>query len=122
MPNYKDPDGNLHYLDDADFAHLLPAGSIEISDEEADAIDSEKNPPMTQNEQINAQIVALEVSNPITHRMLREFILGFSQVIAASQGVTRVQLLDPKDQHYLHAFAAFVDVNSKAAALRAQLT
>lgn len=37
MPNYKDPAGGLHFLDDASFAHLLPVGSIEITDAEAES-------------------------------------------------------------------------------------
>jgi hypothetical protein len=36
--NYKSPDNSLHYLDSAEFEYLLPAGSIAISDEEAEAL------------------------------------------------------------------------------------
>lgn len=35
MPNYRAPDGGIHFLDSSDFEHLLPSGSIEISEEEA---------------------------------------------------------------------------------------
>ena len=38
MPNYKDPSGKLHFLDDDKFAHLLPDGCIEITAEEAEAL------------------------------------------------------------------------------------
>ena len=38
MPNYKDPAGGLHFLDDASFAHLLPAGSVQITDAEAESM------------------------------------------------------------------------------------
>ena len=38
MPNYKDTSGNLHFLDDAAFAYLLPVGSEEISAAEAQAL------------------------------------------------------------------------------------
>jgi len=72
------------------------------------------------NADINAQIIALEAANPITHRTQREFILGVSQVVAALQGVTPAQLLNPADPHYSHAFAAFFDVNQQTIALRAQ--
>lgn len=74
------------------------------------------------NQSINEQILALEAANPISHRTMREFILGVSQVIAGLQGMTPAQLLDPKDPHYSHAFAAFADVNAKTIALRAQKT
>ena len=36
--HYKSPDNSLHFLDDDSFAHLLPAGSVSISDEEASTI------------------------------------------------------------------------------------
>ena len=38
MPNYKDTNNNVHFLDDSSFSRLLPQGSIEISDDEAEAI------------------------------------------------------------------------------------
>jgi hypothetical protein len=36
--HYKAPDNSLHYLDDDAFAYLLPAGSIQITDAEAEAM------------------------------------------------------------------------------------
>tara|TARA_R110000822_G_scaffold5955_6_gene25188 strand:+ start:2412 stop:2678 length:267 start_codon:yes stop_codon:yes gene_type:complete len=36
--HYKDPDNSLHFLDSAKFEHLLPAGSVQITDEEAEAL------------------------------------------------------------------------------------
>lgn len=44
MPHYKDGSGKLHYLDDAAFVHLLPAGSVEITEGEA-AIQQSNIPP-----------------------------------------------------------------------------
>ena len=38
MPHYKAPDNSLHFLDDEAFVHLLPAGSVPITDEEAEAL------------------------------------------------------------------------------------
>jgi hypothetical protein len=38
MPHYKDLDNKLHFLDDASFAHYLPAGCVEITEEEAIAL------------------------------------------------------------------------------------
>lgn len=35
MPHYKAPDNSLHFLDDAAYAHLLPVGSIQITEQEA---------------------------------------------------------------------------------------
>lgn len=38
MPYFKDKTGGLHFLDNASFAHLLPSDSVEITDEEAEAL------------------------------------------------------------------------------------
>ncbi len=38
MPHYKAPDNALHFIDSPDYEYLLPAGSVPITDEEADAI------------------------------------------------------------------------------------
>ncbi len=38
MSHYKAPDNSLHFLDDDAFVHLLPEGSIAITDEEAEAL------------------------------------------------------------------------------------
>jgi len=35
--NYKAPDNSLHFIE-PEFAHLLPAGSVQITDEEAEAL------------------------------------------------------------------------------------
>lgn len=35
---YKDPQNNLHSIDSSEYEHMLPAGSVPISDTEADAI------------------------------------------------------------------------------------
>ena len=38
MPNYKAPDNSVHFIDSTAFEHLLPAGSVPITDEEAEAL------------------------------------------------------------------------------------
>lgn len=38
MPHYKDLDNKLHFLEDASFAHYLPDGCVEITEEEATAL------------------------------------------------------------------------------------
>lgn len=35
MPYFKDTKNKVHFLEDSGFSHLLPSGSVEISDEEA---------------------------------------------------------------------------------------
>jgi hypothetical protein len=36
--HYKAPDNSVHFLDDDSFVHLLPAGSVQITDDEAEAL------------------------------------------------------------------------------------
>ena len=36
--HYKAPDNSLHFLDDDSFVHLLPVGSFQITDEEAESL------------------------------------------------------------------------------------
>jgi len=38
MPHYKDLNNGLHFSDDSSFAYLLPEGSVEITDEEAETL------------------------------------------------------------------------------------
>lgn len=53
MPHFKDLENNVHFLDSIDFIHLLPKGSVEITDEEADELTAPPAPS------INEQIVAV---------------------------------------------------------------
>lgn len=38
MPHYKDTNSALHWLDDAQYEYMLPAGSVQITDEEAETL------------------------------------------------------------------------------------
>ena len=38
MPHYKDTENKLHWLDDAGYEHFLPAGSVQITEEEAESL------------------------------------------------------------------------------------
>ena len=38
MPHYKDYNNQVHFIESGEFINLLPAGCVEITDEEADAI------------------------------------------------------------------------------------
>ena len=48
--NYKDLENNLHFLDSTEFEHLLPAGCVQIADDEADSIRLSKVVPPTYSE------------------------------------------------------------------------
>ena len=71
MPYFKDKTGGVHFLDDAAFKHLLPQGCIEITDAEAEIL---QTPPLAPDELIKQQIAALEAT--ISERRKREAILG----------------------------------------------
>ena len=43
--NYKAPDNSLHFLDDSAFEYLLPAGSVQITDAQAEAMRPVIPPP-----------------------------------------------------------------------------
>ena len=45
MPYYKDPQNKLYFLDDAGHASLLPAGCVQITAAEADALRQPPPPP-----------------------------------------------------------------------------
>lgn len=38
MTHYKAPDNSLHFLDSSEHEYMLPAGSVQITDAEADSI------------------------------------------------------------------------------------
>ena len=50
MPNYKNTNNNLYFLDDASFAYLLPTGCIPITAEEAESIRISQLPVIDPNE------------------------------------------------------------------------
>jgi len=38
MPHYKSPDNSLHFLDSVEYESMLPAGSVQITDAQAEAL------------------------------------------------------------------------------------
>ena len=57
--NYKDLQNKLHYLNDDSFAHLLPAGCVPITDEEAVILTAP--PPLTPEQLLKAIEQAIEM-------------------------------------------------------------
>ena len=45
--HYKTPDNSLHFIDSVDYQHLLPSGSVQITDEEAATIRAASAPVLT---------------------------------------------------------------------------
>jgi len=48
--HYKDLEDNLHFLDSAEFEHLLPVGCVQITNDEAETIRLSKVVPPTYQE------------------------------------------------------------------------
>ena len=72
MPYFKDKTGGVHFLDNADFKHMLPQGCIDITDAEAEILQTP--PPPSADELVKRQITSLEAT--ISERRQREAILG----------------------------------------------
>lgn len=92
--------------------------SVTVTNQVTEKTTDEKR--LITNRAINQEILDLELANPITHRTQREFIIGISTAIAAAQGITAAQMLDPASPYYSHAYAAFVGVNEATVELRGQ--
>lgn len=60
--HYKSPDNSLHFLDDDSLVHLLPKGSIAITDEEVKTL-LPKSPTLTLADVRNMRDALLEVSD-----------------------------------------------------------
>lgn len=48
MPFYKDTDSRIHFLDDAEFADILPSGSVRITNAEARKAQAAANAPTSE--------------------------------------------------------------------------
>jgi hypothetical protein len=70
MAHYKDSSNKLHFLASADYEHLLPAGCVPITDQEAVDIRIASIVPPTVQDKIHT----LEAT--VTQRRLREAALG----------------------------------------------
>jgi hypothetical protein len=53
--HYKAPDNSLHFLDSDKYEHLLPSGSVQITDEEAATIRAASAPVLTYAQQRAAE-------------------------------------------------------------------
>ena len=81
MQHYKALDDSVHFIDPA-YEHLLPAGSLPITEEEAQALRAIAAVPPTPLQ----EIAALETAKPVTHRMLRELTLSVAEIASAITG------------------------------------
>ena len=105
--NYKALDNSLHVIE-PEFAHLLPVGSVPITEEEAEAL-RQPTPPTPRD-----LLAKLDADNALTQRNLREVILlmaeGFKQATGGALDLSQVR-----------GVAIVAAVEAQAEALRAQL-
>ena len=107
--NYKAPDNSLHFLDDDSFAHLLPAGSVPITEQEAEALRPVPPPPT-----VAQQLDALDAANALTQRNLRETVMLMAEAFKQVTG-------GADDMSTIPGVAKVYEVEAQAAVLRAQL-
>lgn len=97
--HYKAPDNSLHFIE-PEFAHLLPAGCVAITEEEAEALRPKPHEVDPKNA-IRVQIEALE-REQLLPRATREFMLMYmeanapAEVLAVNPGYQAVKAFDEK--------------------------
>lgn len=108
--HYKAPDNSLHFLDDDSFAHILPAGCVQITKEEAEAIIEANKPIPTAKEKLEL----LDAENALTQRNLRETVMLMNEAFKQLSG-------GALDLSQIPGVAMVYAVEAQAAELRAQL-
>jgi hypothetical protein len=110
--NYKAPDNSLHVIE-PEYAHLLPVGAVQITDEEAEALRlaaiPAPVPPTTQE-----KLAQLDADNTLTQRNLRNTIILMAEAFKSVTG-------GAVDLSAIPGVAKVYAVEAEAAALRAQL-
>lgn len=106
--NYKAPDNSLHFIE-PEFAHMLPAGCVPITPEEAEAL-RPVPPPSTTQDLLNK----LDADNTLTQHNLRETVMLMAE---AFKQVTNGAV----DLSTIPGVAKVYAVEAEAAALRATL-
>lgn len=106
--NYKAPDNSLHFIE-PEFAHMLPAGCVQITAEEAEALRPVPPAPTAQD-----LLAKLDADNTLTQRNLRETVMLMAE---AFKTVTNGAV----DLSAIPGVAKVYAVEAEAAVLRAQL-
>ena len=108
MAHYKAPDNSLHFIE-PEFAYLLPAGCVQITAEEAQALRPVPPPPTTQD-----LLNKLDADNALTQRNLRETVMLMAEAFKLISN-------NAVDLSTIPGVAKVYAVEAEAAALRAQL-
>jgi len=107
--HYKDQSNALYFLDDASFEHLLPAGCVQITETEAQALKPVPAPPT-----VAEKLAALDAANTLTQRNLRNTIMIMNEAFKQITG-------GALDLSNIPGVKKVYEVEAQAEALRAQL-
>ena len=94
MAYYKDTNNQLHWLDDSAFEHLLPQGCVQITEEEAAAIQEATKP----------------VPAPVTQISPRQIRMALTQLNLRSQ-VEAAVVAGDQDMKDWYEFSTYFDRN-----------
>jgi hypothetical protein len=108
MQHYKAPDNSLHCIE-PEFAHLLPAGCVQITAEEAEALRPVPPAPTAQD-----LLNKLDADNTLTQRNLRETIMLMNEAFKLVSN-------NAVDLSNIPGVAQVYAVEAQAAVLRGQL-
>ncbi len=107
--HYKAPDNSIHDDMDGTATHLLPAGSVPITEAEADALRPVPPPPTVQD-----QLNKLDADNALTQRNLRETVMLMAEAF-------KVVSNNAVDLSTIPGVAKVYAVEAEAELLRSQL-
>ena len=106
--NYKAPDNSLHFIA-PEYAYLLPVGSLQITEEEAEALRPVPPPPTAQD-----LLNKLDADNALTQRNLRETVMLMAEAFKLISN-------NAVDLSTIPGVAKVYEVEAEAAALRVTL-
>ena len=106
--NYKAPDNSLYFIE-PEFAYMLPAGCVQITEEEAEALRPVQPAPTTQY-----LLAKLDADNTLTQRNLRETIMLMNEAFKLVSN-------NAVDLSAIPGVAKVYAVEAEAAVLRGQL-
>lgn len=115
MSYFKDLEGNLHDDDNGRATHLLPIGSIKITDEEYESLLNPPETPEQIKDRVKAELAELE-RNALMPRGAREAFIVLCEQQGTSVGLTKEQLYAANP-----FYKGLIDTDNAARALRAQL-
>lgn len=113
MKTYKAPDNSLHAIE-PEFAHMLPAGCVEITEAEADEIRALNQPQLPQKTKEQRIHEILDSVGCFNENHLQKDIF-VSEAFGALQGVTPQQLYQANP-----GYTSLIDARNAIEAIKAE--